>query len=387
MPNEKKVVMLLDEVKKRGEELINKRDANATKEMIAAIQNLVLKVGPSIGGSARGPGSRARARAVLTWRRPLDALPDDAVQVGAMIDPTFSDFKKQQINKYSTEVKAKMKELVADAKSAPLAVSSRSQGSHPNRTRRAAVWFRVCADTPAVSQQLISGKIAPNVITPELRKLKATVGTLFTACEHLAMCVNLDGTPACPAASMTGFEVLGWPPLTQPHDAVPHRSWTTLDADLRALLEPREPQRHNTVKISVKATGNEALDSAMSGLNMIGVDPELAEMMKQAAKMEGGTETSAAKARAYAYYAGGGTAAAPRRVHWTLVTQTLGSSRDGIRIYRGLGVSTRRRRRARQYARQPQHLVDGAGRWDAGRGAPAAYGRCLHELSGASAQC
>ena len=46
MPNEKKVVMLLDEVKKRGEELINKRDADATKEMIAAIQNLVLKVGP-----------------------------------------------------------------------------------------------------------------------------------------------------------------------------------------------------------------------------------------------------------------------------------------------------------------------------------------------------
>jgi len=53
-----------------------------------------------------------------------------------MIDPTFSDFKKQQINKYSTEVKAKMKELVADAKGRLLAVSNRSQGCHPNRTCR-----------------------------------------------------------------------------------------------------------------------------------------------------------------------------------------------------------------------------------------------------------
>ena len=98
--------------------------------------------------------------------------------------------------------------------------------------------------------------------------------------------------------------------LTQSFDTPAPRYWTALDADLRALLEPQEPQRHNTVKISVKATGNEALDSAMSGLNMIGVDPELAEMMKQAAKMEGGTETSAAKARAYAFYSGGGAAAA-----------------------------------------------------------------------------
>jgi len=66
MPNEKKVVMLLDEVKKRGEELINKRDADATKEMIAAIQNLVLKVGPN-GASERGVDKATRGPHVFPF--------------------------------------------------------------------------------------------------------------------------------------------------------------------------------------------------------------------------------------------------------------------------------------------------------------------------------
>jgi len=68
-----------------------------------------------------------------------------------MIDPTFSDFKKQQINKYSTEVKAKMKELVADAKGRLLAVSNRSQGYHPKRTRRGDVWLRGVPTTSGIA--------------------------------------------------------------------------------------------------------------------------------------------------------------------------------------------------------------------------------------------
>jgi hypothetical protein len=49
--------------------------------------------------------------------------------------------------------------------------------------------------TPTAVSQQLAARQSSNVITPELRKLKATIGFLYTACEHLAMAVNLDGAP------------------------------------------------------------------------------------------------------------------------------------------------------------------------------------------------
>ena len=59
-------------------------------------------------------------------------------------------------------------------------------------------------------------------------------------------------------------------------------------------------------RMAMKATGNSALDNAMSSLTMMGLDPELAEMMRQANEAEPVQETSAQKAKNYAYYSGGG---------------------------------------------------------------------------------
>ena len=79
VPNAQKINMLLDDVKRRGDILVDKRDADATKEMMAAIQNLLQKV-------------------------------------GAMMEQSFSEYKRKEIDKHSNDVKARMKEMVADAK-------------------------------------------------------------------------------------------------------------------------------------------------------------------------------------------------------------------------------------------------------------------------------
>ena len=44
IPNAQRVNMLLDDVKRRGDVLIEKRDVDSTKEMMAAIQSLIQKV-------------------------------------------------------------------------------------------------------------------------------------------------------------------------------------------------------------------------------------------------------------------------------------------------------------------------------------------------------
>ena len=44
IPNAQKVNMLLEDVKRKGDVLVEKRDVDATKNMMAAIQNLVQKV-------------------------------------------------------------------------------------------------------------------------------------------------------------------------------------------------------------------------------------------------------------------------------------------------------------------------------------------------------
>jgi hypothetical protein len=44
MPPAQKVNMLLDEVKRRGEALLDRRDVDATKEMMNAVQTLIQKV-------------------------------------------------------------------------------------------------------------------------------------------------------------------------------------------------------------------------------------------------------------------------------------------------------------------------------------------------------
>ena len=63
-------------------------------------------------------------------------------------------------------------------------------------------------------------------------------------------------------------------------------------------------------------TGNAELDSVMNGLNMMGVDPELADLMRQAEEQqESDMGTSAAKAKQYAYYTGGGTAPPTQKTH------------------------------------------------------------------------